>query len=66
LLVASPPMSLCGTPDAELEEAAPVCPLVLLDGFALWSAEEELEGVVDCEELGDVDCEEEAEGEVEL
>lgn len=61
-------MSLCGTPEAELEEAAPVCPLVLLDGFALWSAEDELEGEVDCEELeeGEVDCEEEVEGAVEL
>jgi len=39
---------------------------VLLDGFWLWSAEDELEGEVDCEELGDVDCEEEVEGEVEL
>jgi hypothetical protein len=63
-------MSLCGTEDAELEEAAPVCPLVLLDGLALWSAEDELEGEVDCEGLepeeGEVDCEEEVEGEVEL
>jgi hypothetical protein len=51
-------MSLCGTPEAELEAAAPVCPLVLLDGVWLWSAEDELEGVVDCED--------EVEGAVEL
>ncbi len=61
-------MSLCGTAEAELEEAAPVCPLLLLDGVWLWSAEDELEGEVDCDDEleGEVDCEEEVEGEVEL
>jgi hypothetical protein len=58
-------MSLCGTPEAELEGAAPACPL-LLDGLWLWSAEDELEGEVGCEELGEVDCEGEVEGDVEL